>query len=275
VDASQIRLNYTRALALLGLVSLNNVQKENNYHKTARVLLLGMGPGAIPRFYHHYFPDMKIEIVEINQDLVQMMVRYFPFNLEDGVNFHIHIGDAKHYVSKLTTGAMKEQKYDLVVHDVFDEKGEVAELNTVQYFNSLRTVVETSKSGSFENGIVAANFWTVNLDATREVVAKYESVFSNVRVYGVGESAYEKNCIIIAHSPKSDNNWKCADKNCEKKKGKKKSKPLLNGICANINKLVSRAAAIQEDTTNMTFDWEYSIREYWESRPFIEDDTLC
>jgi len=169
----------------------------------------------------------------------------------------------------------KRKKYDLIIHDVFDQKGAIAELNTIPFYNNLRTLVETSKVDAYENGIVAANYWTVNLEDLRDVVARYESVFSYVRVYGVGAKAFEQNCIIIAHSPKADNNWKCADKLCEKKKGKKKSKKSSNGICASSSKLAARAAAIQAGTPDMSIDLEESFEDYWESRPLKEDSNLC
>lgn len=203
------------------------------------------------------------------------MNKHFPFGIDENSKFTIYAEDALQYVNRLTSKkSAKKKRYDLIIHDVFDEHGPIEALNTLAVFNKFRALLEVSDNKNKENGVLVANYWTLSPDSTREIADKYEQVFSYVRVYGVPFNSMEQNCILVAHSPKLDNNYVCVDEFCEKKKGKKKSKKTRSGICLGVEKLAAHAATFQE-ISNLTLDFELVLNESWKTRPFPNDESLC
>jgi spermidine synthase len=50
--------------------------------------IIGMGPAALGRFLHHYFPNMEVDHVEIDQDLVTQVNSTLPLPISP--NFQVY-----------------------------------------------------------------------------------------------------------------------------------------------------------------------------------------
>ncbi|MBV0899710.1 MAG: hypothetical protein KTV77_03035 [Wolbachia endosymbiont of Fragariocoptes setiger] len=65
------------------------------------VLMIGLGGGVIPTTLLKLFPDMKLDIVEIDHDVLNIAKQYFFFKPTENTN--IFIEDALIYVNRNTT----------------------------------------------------------------------------------------------------------------------------------------------------------------------------
>ncbi len=73
-----------------------------------KVLLAGLGGGALARYIYHINPDIKGDAIEINETVAKLATRYFQF---PELNWRIHIDDIRNW---------RGSSYDLIVMDIAD-----------------------------------------------------------------------------------------------------------------------------------------------------------
>jgi spermidine synthase len=114
-----------------------------------RVLIVGLGGGAMVHFYEHYDPDVKVDAVEIDPKVVELAGKYSDVRTQK--NTKIITQDAFKY--------FKEDKtlYDVIYMDAFlkpsegtDATGQPLRLKTAEFYKGLRQHVAT-------DGIVVIN----------------------------------------------------------------------------------------------------------------------
>ncbi len=76
-----------------------------------RVLLLGVGGGAVIRQLRHFFPDITIDAVELNPLYIQLGRKYFGLGDE-----RLHLDDAVAWLKEYDG-----EKFDLIIDDLFAE----------------------------------------------------------------------------------------------------------------------------------------------------------
>ena len=78
-----------------------------------RVLVLGAGGGAVINLVHYFFPQAKIDAVELDKYHIHVARKFFKVN----TNFcRFHQDDVIHWVNN-----SKRKKFDLIIDDVFFE----------------------------------------------------------------------------------------------------------------------------------------------------------
>ncbi|VAW89514.1 hypothetical protein MNBD_GAMMA17-638 [hydrothermal vent metagenome] len=75
------------------------------------ILLFGLGGGSMIHFLCHWFPDIKITAVDINEKMVEIGKKYFP--LPETPRIKIEIADASTYLKK-----KKQKQVDVIFIDV-------------------------------------------------------------------------------------------------------------------------------------------------------------
>ena len=93
------------------------------------VLVLGMGGGSIPSYIHHKNNNIKIDVVEIYEEVKQVAYDYFLFPVHN--NITVHIQDAYNFISDC------KKSYDVVIVDV-SPKG-TQHLQTESFHRSIYT----------------------------------------------------------------------------------------------------------------------------------------
>lgn len=78
------------------------------------ILIAGLGGAVVPNQFTSMFPEINIDILEIDPNVVELSKKYFNFKESEKVK--VHIGDAFQTISDL------DKKYDLVVLDVFNNR---------------------------------------------------------------------------------------------------------------------------------------------------------
>jgi len=269
VDPKEVRSPYTQTLAAYALTAIDLVKKNPKFHETAKVLLIGMGPAALGRFWHHHFPNMQLDHVEISQSVVQHVNNTLPLPISP--KFGVYVDDALHFVNaEVAKESSKRKKYDIIIHDAYDGEGPVAAVNTLSFYNGIRKLVESTS----ENGIVVSNFWILNATFTRETAMKYKEVFGNVRIVGVPLiTNFEGNVAFVAHSMTRKDDLVCSDKICKSKRSQS-SRNKVSPICSEISEYTKLAREITAGN-DMRLDLEAVTQEAWERRPFVLDPEFC
>ena len=132
-----------------------------------RVLIVGLGGGAMVRFLTHFEPQAQIDAVEIDPAVVRLASPYL--DVRSGGNVRVHTADAVAFVESVT------DRYDLILMDAFlrpssdtDTTGVPTRLKTLEFLGRLK---QTLTPG----GVVAFN---VNEHATMaDDIAAVTTVF--------------------------------------------------------------------------------------------------
>lgn len=150
-----------------------------------RVLVVGLGGGAMVRFLMHHEPDVRIDAVEIDPVVVKLADQFF--GVRSGGNVQIHTGDAVAFVESIT------EPYDLILMDAFlrpssdtDSVGVPTRLKTLEFLNRLKQALAPG-------GVVAFNI--NEHDTMADDIAAVAATFGAVAVY---RSQGADNKVVIA-----------------------------------------------------------------------------
>ncbi len=104
--------------------------------KQERVLIVGLGGGAMVHFLARYDPQVKVDVVEIDPAVVQVAQEYFGVRSQGNVN--IITADAFKYLAE------SQVPYDVIYMDAFlkpsgdtDSTGVPLKLKQAQFYKSL------------------------------------------------------------------------------------------------------------------------------------------
>jgi spermidine synthase len=107
-----------------------------------RVLVIGLGGGALPKRMWHDYPSMRIDSVEIDPVVVDVAKRFF--GMPDDPRLRVFTGDGRQYV------ASTKDRYDVVVIDAYYADSLPFHLATTEFFKQVDKVMNPG-------GVVAYN----------------------------------------------------------------------------------------------------------------------
>lgn len=150
-----------------------------------RVLIVGLGGGAMVRFLTHYEPEARIDAVEIDPVVVRLAAEYFGVRSEGPVR--IHTADAFAFIESTA------DRYDVILMDAFlrpsadtDVTGVPTRLKTVAFLGQLKRALAPG-------GVVAFN---VNEhDTMADDLAAIAEVFGTPATYRCPPA---ENTVVIA-----------------------------------------------------------------------------
>ncbi|KIL74230.1 spermidine synthase [Bacillus badius] len=111
---------------LLGPIFLNRQIK--------RILCIGLGTGYLVKAFRSFFPDLKIDVVEIDEEVYHVAKKYFNFSLDS--NIDVHILDAFEFVKKTDSTS-----YDLVALDAYDGNKVPAHLDSAKFYKEINRIL--------------------------------------------------------------------------------------------------------------------------------------
>jgi spermidine synthase len=101
-----------------------------------QVLIVGLGGGAMVHFYEHYDAEVKVDAVEIDEEVVRLAKKYFDVDTHD--NTRIITEDGLKYFKTNKT------RYDVIYMDAFlkpseetDATGAPLRLKTIEFYKGL------------------------------------------------------------------------------------------------------------------------------------------
>lgn len=160
-DEDNLELPYSQVMMVgLGLVP-----------EPRRILVLGLGGGAIPSFLHKRYPRARIDCVEIDPVVVDVARRYFDFR-EDS-HLRAHVADGRRFVEE------SRRVYDVIFLDAYGDDFIPIHLATREFLTAVRSIVHP-------RGVVLGNVWGRGSNALYDsMVRTYQAVFEQLYLFGV------------------------------------------------------------------------------------------
>jgi spermidine synthase len=177
-DPLELKLPYTRA---------SFVVPAFTDYTPERILFVGLGGGSIPRVMAKIYPKSRIDIVEIDPDVIKVAKKFFFFEPTPMMN--ITVMDGRRFLRRST------DFYDIIFLDAYDDISIPFHLTTREFF-------EIVKARLTPYGLVASNIWGPRNDEFYlSEVKTFQNVFPHVYMIDAISSS---NYIIIAHSHEKD-----------------------------------------------------------------------
>ncbi len=118
-DPWELRLRYTRFLSLA--LALQPEPK--------RVLILGLGGGSFPKRLSRDFPQVVVDVVDIDPEVIAIAKRFF--QVPEDSRLRLHLRDGRRYVKETT------EKYDLIFLDAYNSDTIPFHLTTREFYREL------------------------------------------------------------------------------------------------------------------------------------------
>ncbi len=160
-DPDYIELQYARAMPV-GLACMKQPR---------RVLMVGLGGGTIPSFLHRHFPQLQIDVVDIDPEVVAVAKQFFGFR--ETQMLRAYVDDGRRFIAR------NPGRYDIIFLDAFSSDNIPYHLATQEFLQSVRR-------GLRPNGIVVANVWGRYSNPLYDsMVRTYQDVFDELYVLDV------------------------------------------------------------------------------------------
>jgi spermidine synthase len=151
-----------------------------------RALMVGMGGGTFPRFLRARFPDLAIDVVDIDPVVVEVAKSHFGFREDE--RLRAYVDDGRRFVE--TRG----RDYDTVFLDAYGSDSIPFHLATREFMQSVRKTL-------VPGGVVVSNVWGPRSNKLYDsMLSTYREVFTEVSVVPVPDSG---NHMVIAHAAKT------------------------------------------------------------------------
>ncbi|MBI5100535.1 MAG: fused MFS/spermidine synthase [Nitrospirae bacterium] len=128
-------------------------------------LFVGLGAGAMPRYFSSHYPKANIDIAEIDPDMPAVARKYFHFRETDRMK--VHVDDGRLFVKRA------RKKYDLIVLDAYQNDYIPFHLTTLEFLKEVKSRLK-------EEGVVVSNITsTFRNKFFDSMVMTYKKAFSN------------------------------------------------------------------------------------------------
>ena len=117
-----------------------------------KVLLVGLGGGSLVKFLLEFCPEARIDVAEINPEVVKVARQYFLLPRNERLLITLAPGEVV-VVDRLAAG----DRYDLLLLDAFDDNGPARALLDEQFLYSCQALLATG-------GVFAMNLWNRPVD---------------------------------------------------------------------------------------------------------------
>jgi spermidine synthase len=154
---------------------------------TRRMLFLGLGGGSAPKRVRRDFPELTLQVVELDPVVVDVAHRFFA--VPDSPRLPIAVSDARQYLQR------NSARWDVIAIDTFFEDG-------VPFHLTTREFLELARERLTPGGVIVTNvIGSVKGDGSklfRALYRTYRSVFPTVLVHPVGGGTGYQNLIVVA-----------------------------------------------------------------------------
>ncbi len=150
-----------------------------------RVLVVGLGGGTIPMFLRKHYPDLVIDAVELDPEVVNVAKQYFGFR--EDPRMRVYVADGRRFIEQCRV------PYDIIFLDAFGCDSVPYSLTTEEFLQSVRRAIVA-------DGIVVGNIWSRGANRLHDsMIRTYQEVFDDLYILGVRLAGNE---ILIASARK-------------------------------------------------------------------------
>ena len=119
-----LELDYTREMMMALLL-------RSDRGWPCSVLQVGLGAASITKFLHRHLPKAKLDVVELDPQVVLNAWQFFRLP-EESARLNIEIGDGYEFM------ATCRKRFDLILIDGFDAKGRAGRLHSLPFYRLCR-----------------------------------------------------------------------------------------------------------------------------------------
>jgi spermidine synthase len=135
--------------------------------KAQRVLIVGLGGGSLPMFFRHYYPDLEIDVVELDPAVASVARRFFEFR--EDAKLRVHVQDGRRFIEEC------RRPYDVIFLDAYGADDIPYSLITQEFLRAVRRAVAPG-------GLVTANIWGPPHPWYDGIVRTYFDVFDSLSI---------------------------------------------------------------------------------------------
>ncbi len=145
-DPEKLLFEYTR----MAFVSLAFIDREPE-----DVLFVGLGAGAMPKYFFKHYRNSNVDIVELDPDVLEVAEKYFYFSEEEKMK--VHILDGRIFIKRTP------KKYDMIFLDAYRGDQIPFHLTTREFLREVKK--KLNKGGIVVSNITAESknqyFWSM------------------------------------------------------------------------------------------------------------------
>jgi len=163
-DPTALDLRYSKSI--VASLALHPAPKD--------VLLVGLGGASIPKFIGSHWPEVRLDILEIDPDVVTVCQEYFAF--KGGPQMRVIVMDGRMYLKR------SRKTYDVIMLDAYAADHVPFHLTTLEF---VRLVHDHLKPG----GVVASNLWEYGINRFYHAELRtFQNVFPETYLFRAGTS---------------------------------------------------------------------------------------
>ncbi len=130
-----------------------------------KVLLVGLGGGSLVKFLLKFFPEVRVDVAEIDSEVVTVARQYFFLPEDERLRIMLAPGEEV-VAARLASGT----RYDLLLLDAFDDSGPARALLGEQFLRRCREMLTPG-------GVFAMNLWNRPSDNFLAIHTSLTSLF--------------------------------------------------------------------------------------------------
>lgn len=151
--------------------------------KPQRLLMVGLGGAAVTNFLSEQFPNLKIDVVEIDSKVIEVSKKYF--FLRESDRYRVFEEDGRVFIQK----RKGQEPYDWIILDAFKSGSIPYHLKTCEFYKEIRAILKP-------DGIVGSNLYGKGNSLKPRDTKTFMSVFPNIYCF---EDAERVATVLIAN----------------------------------------------------------------------------
>ena len=135
--------------------------------KPRRLLMVGLGGAAVTNFLNEQFPNLHIDVVEIDSKVIEVSKKYF--FLRESNRYRVFEEDGRVFIQK----RKGQEPYDWIILDAFKSGSIPYHLKTCEFYKEIRTILKP-------DGIVGSNLYGKGNSLKPRDTKTFMSIFPNI-----------------------------------------------------------------------------------------------
>ncbi|MBC8283133.1 MAG: fused MFS/spermidine synthase [Nitrospinae bacterium] len=148
-----------------------------------RLLMVGLGGAAVTNFLSEWFPNLHIDVVEIDEKVIEVSKKYF--FLRESNRYRIFPEDGRVFIQK----RKGQEKYDWIILDAFKSGSIPYHLKTHEFYKEIRDILKP-------DGVVGSNLYGKGNSLKPRDTKTFMSIFPNIYCF---EDAERVATVLIAN----------------------------------------------------------------------------
>lgn len=140
----------------------------------SRMLIVGLGGGTLPGFFHSQLPHIEIDVVEVDPEVLDVAKTYCGF--KEDARMHVHVEDGRDFIEGCS------HRYDVIILDGFDAETIPRHLRTLEFLQGVRNALSAE-------GIAVANIWGRSCNRIYDhMLLTYRDAFDEIYIFDVPDA---------------------------------------------------------------------------------------